>query len=89
MTAVTFVGGNGAMLAGIIITLAYSVTGEPAAAEQFRVASYNVSLYRQQSGQLVEDLQAGSSQARDIARVIQRVRPDILLLNEFDFDEQG
>ena len=75
MTAVTFVGGNGAMLAGIIITLAYSVTGEPAAAEQFRVASYNVSLYRQQSGQLVKDLQAGSSQARDIARVIQRVRP--------------
>jgi len=77
------------MLAAIIMTLVYSVTGEPAAAEQFRVASYNVSLYRQQSGQLVEDLQAGSSQARDVARVIQRVRPDILLLNEFDFDEQG
>jgi len=77
------------MLAGIIMTLICSVTGESAAATQFRVASYNVSLYRQQSGQLVEDLKAGSPQARDLAQVIQRVRPDILLLNEFDFDEQG
>ena len=46
------------MLAGIIMTLICSVTGESAAATQFRVASYNVSLYRQQSGQLVEDLKA-------------------------------
>ena len=52
------------MLAGIILTLAYSATGEPAAAEQFRVTSYNVSLYRQQSGQLVEDLQAAQINSR-------------------------
>jgi endonuclease/exonuclease/phosphatase family metal-dependent hydrolase len=60
---------------------------EPAA---IRVATYNTSLYREQSGKLVRDLETGESkQARQIAEVIQRVRPDVLLVNEFDFDSAG
>jgi hypothetical protein len=51
------------------------------------VATYNVSFYRERHGQLLDDLSRGSEQARSIAAVIQRVRPDILLLNEIDFAE--
>jgi endonuclease/exonuclease/phosphatase family metal-dependent hydrolase len=55
-----------------------------------RVATYNTSLYRDEPGQLVRDLEPGDNeQARRIAEVIQRVRPDVLLLNEFDYDPAG
>jgi endonuclease/exonuclease/phosphatase family metal-dependent hydrolase len=55
-----------------------------------RVATYNASLYRDQSGQLVRDLETGDNeQARKIAEVIQRVRPHVLLMNEFDYDPAG
>lgn len=54
-----------------------------------RLASYNVSLYTDRAGGLVEDLQAGSEQAARIAAVLQTVRPDIVLVNEFDFDADG
>ena len=55
-----------------------------------RVATYNTSLFRDEAGQLVRDFAAGDNeQARRIAEVIQRVRPDILLVNEFDYDAAG
>jgi endonuclease/exonuclease/phosphatase family metal-dependent hydrolase len=55
-----------------------------------RIATYNTSLYRRETGQLVRDLEAGDNdQARSIAEVVQRVRPDVLLLNEFDYDPAG
>lgn len=55
-----------------------------------RVATYNVSLYRDAAGQLLQDLETGTNeQARRIAEVIQRVRPDVLLVNEFDYDAAG
>jgi hypothetical protein len=55
-----------------------------------RVGTYNVSLFRDEAGQLVRDLATGDNdQARRIAEVIQRARPDILLVNEFDFDAAG
>ncbi len=52
-----------------------------------RIATYNASLNRSQPGQLVADLSTpGNAQARVIAEVIQRVAPDVLLINEFDYD---
>lgn len=58
--------------------------------DAIRIATYNTSLFRDQDGQLIRDLESGDNeQARKIAEVIQRVRPDVLLLNEFDFDEHG
>ncbi len=52
-----------------------------------RVATFNASLHRFNAGDLARDLAAASdSQAMMVAEVIQRVRPDIILLNEFDFD---
>ncbi|GAA1604222.1 endonuclease/exonuclease/phosphatase family protein [Kribbella sancticallisti] len=51
-----------------------------------RVATYNASLNRNAAGQLVTDLSTGTNaQARAVAEVIQRTRPDVLLINEFDY----
>jgi Endonuclease/Exonuclease/phosphatase family len=70
-----------------------AVVSGPIAAGQdgsFRVATYNTSLNRDEPGRLVTDLEGGENdQARKIAEVIQRVRPDVILLNEFDYDEAG
>jgi endonuclease/exonuclease/phosphatase family metal-dependent hydrolase len=54
-----------------------------------RVASYNASLNDDAAGGLVARLAAGDERARRIAAVIQAVRPDLLLLNEFDHDDEG
>ncbi len=54
-----------------------------------RVASYNTSLYDENAGGLIARLQLGNAQARKIAAVLQRLRPDIVLLNEFDYDASG
>jgi hypothetical protein len=54
--------------------------------EPVRFATYNASLNRAAAGQLVADLSTGSNaQARAVAEVIQRTRPDVLLINEFDY----
>src|SRR5690606_26388018 len=91
-----------ATLAGLLATVALSgcvrvnVHGDPEAwAERMadssnsiplRVATYNTSLYDDAEGGLVRQLQAGDDDARRIAAVLQRVRPDVVLLNEFDYD---
>jgi hypothetical protein len=54
-----------------------------------RVATYNGSLYDDEDGGLVARLEAGDESARKIAAVIQHQRPDLLLLNEFDYDAEG
>lgn len=54
-----------------------------------RFATYNTSLYSEQAGGVIARLEAGDARARQIAAVIQHVRPDVLLLNEFDFDPAG
>jgi len=62
----------------------------PPAERKARFATFNVSLYRQSEGELREELAVGQSQQpAKIAEIIQRLRPDVLLLNEFDFDEMG
>lgn len=57
--------------------------------EVVRFATFNVSMNRDQEGQLAADLAGEDPQARAVAEVIQRVAPDVLLLNEFDFDPDG
>jgi uncharacterized protein YdaT len=52
-----------------------------------RIATFNASLYRNASNQLITDLKGGDDQqAKKIAEIVQRTRPDILLVNEFDYD---
>ncbi len=59
-------------------------------ADPIRFATYNASLNRSSAGQLVSDLSdANNSQAKRVAEIIQRVNPDVLLINEFDFVEDN
>ncbi|MFN5469883.1 MAG: endonuclease/exonuclease/phosphatase family protein [Pirellulaceae bacterium] len=53
-----------------------------------RVMTYNTSLHGKRAGDLLEELERGSSRARQIAEVVQAVDADIVLLNEFDYDPQ-
>lgn len=61
--------------------------GATAAPTQLRLATYNTSLYSDDEGGLIRELQGDSAHARKIAAVLQQTRPDLVLLNEFDFDE--
>lgn len=64
--------------------------GGAAPPAQVRFATFNASLNRATFGQLFTDLSApgsaGAAQAKHIAEIIQRNAPDILLVNEFDWD---
>ncbi|MDQ1109378.1 hypothetical protein QE424_002537 [Stenotrophomonas rhizophila] len=52
-----------------------------------RIATYNTSLYSDETGGLIAELEGDSAHARKIAAVLQQVRPDLVLLNEFDYDD--
>lgn len=53
-----------------------------------RVATYNASMNRAGPGELVADLRSGTDpQIRQVADIIGRNSPDVLLLNEFDYSE--
>jgi len=55
-----------------------------------RFATFNASLNRFNAGDLVAELSApGSAQPATIAEIIQRNRPDVVLINEFDYDVGG
>ena len=52
-----------------------------------RIATFNVAMGLEAPGDLAAALSGGSDQRlRQVAEILQRVRPDIVLLNEFDYD---
>jgi Endonuclease/Exonuclease/phosphatase family len=71
--------------------------------EDVRFATFNASLNRTLAGELIDNLSVpydGTDpttsvvarrrwQAANVAEVIQRIRPDVLLINEFDYDAGG
>jgi Endonuclease/Exonuclease/phosphatase family len=55
-----------------------------------RVATWNASLNRSQAGELARDLTSGTdAQVLAFAAIVKRINPDILVVNEFDYDEAG
>jgi 3-phytase/alkaline phosphatase D len=85
-----------AAVLGFIFALLFAMSpGSPGAEARsedgpVRFATFNASLNRNALGQLVQELsQPGSAQPNTIAEIIQRTRPHVLLINEFDFDEKG
>ncbi|HBN54020.1 MAG TPA: endonuclease [Stenotrophomonas sp.] len=74
------------MLCAACTSTAPAAPDTPAAA-QLRLATYNTSLYSDDAGGLIAELEGDSAHARKIAAVLQQVRPDLVLLNEFDFDD--
>lgn len=75
----------------ILVLLSAAVpAGAQARPDPVRFATFNASLNRSFAGQLVGDLSTpANAQARAVAEIIQRTRPDILLINEFDYVESG
>ncbi len=58
--------------------------------ETIKFATFNASLNRNSAGQLIADLLTpNNTQAQTVAEIIQRTDPDVLLINEFDFDPEG
>ncbi|MEA5462615.1 phytase [Leptothoe sp. PORK10 BA2] len=55
-----------------------------------RFATFNASLNRSNLGELIADLSTpDNAQAQSVATIIQQVNPDVLLINEFDYDASG
>ncbi len=80
----------GALLAtGVCLAIAPSARGQ-VAETSVRIATFNVALNRDQAGRLREELSEGkSAQAAKVARIVQTVRPHILLINELDYEDGG
>ncbi len=59
----------------------------PGQSYDLRAATFNASLNRSAPGELVADLASGTHpQIENVAEIIQRVDPGVLLINEFDYD---
>lgn len=55
-----------------------------------RFATFNIALNRGEPGALLRELRGGGSAAgKQLAAIVQRVAPDVLLLNELDRDDAG
>lgn len=78
-------------LLAFCITLAACTTSrEPVTPQIVRFATFNTSLYRDQAAELIQDLSSPeNAQAQHVAEIIQQIRPDILALQEFDYDPEG
>ncbi|MEU6147201.1 endonuclease/exonuclease/phosphatase family protein [Streptomyces sp. NPDC047081] len=77
----------GAALAG---TAALPAAAAERHGRTVRFATFNASLNRSTQGALITDLSTpDNQQAKNVAETIQRVDPDVLLINEFDYDDQG
>jgi Endonuclease/Exonuclease/phosphatase family len=79
--------------ASLLAVVAVALAAAPTAVAEnpdVRFATFNASLNRNFAGQLVSDLATpNNAQAATVAEIIQRTRPDVLLINEFDFVADG
>src|SRR5262245_54729234 len=70
-----------------LLIASFFAASAAAAPMQIRVATFNASLNRITLGQLASDLAVTTNnQAKRVAEIIQRAAPDIILVNEFDYD---
>lgn len=75
------------MLRTIVLIIGLLLISPGAPAETLRVATFNIAMGLEDAGLMGHALEAGDdSRLIQIAEILQRTRPDIVLLNEFDFD---
>lgn len=80
------------MLRSVFLLMAFACLAAAAAADQparngLRIATFNVAMGLANPGELSAALASGSdARLLQLAEILQRVRPDIVLLNEFDYD---
>jgi hypothetical protein len=78
-------------VAAVLVFAPAAATAPNEKSKEVRFATFNASLNRSAAGLLVEHLSHPEvndvfrSQARNVAEVIQRAHPDVVLINEFDF----
>jgi len=73
-----------------LAAIALLPSGAQAEVDPVRFSTFNASLNRNAEGQLITDLSTpNNQQARNVAEIIQRTRPEVLLINEFDYDAKG
>lgn len=78
------------LLITFLCSLAMSLPGpaDDETGRNVRFATYNIAMGLESEGELYQRLHSGQDQAlKKVAAVIQQVRPDVLLLNEFDWYE--
>ncbi len=86
-----------ALLLSLVSTLAAGpAPADPAPPEAgaIRIAAFNAALNRRNPGELAQDLRLGDAaktagQIDAVVEIIQRVRPDVILINELDWDERA
>jgi Endonuclease/Exonuclease/phosphatase family len=84
---------------GVILAVGVGTLHAPARAagddhrkdrESVRFATFNASLHRNSAGAFKAAVSTTTDpQIKAVAEIIQRAAPDVLLVNEFDFDESG
>jgi hypothetical protein len=78
------------MFSALALGIGVSLPSRAIAADPVRVATFNLALYGSRADDVWRRLESGNdSQAMHLAEIIQRVRPDVLVLNEIDFDPEG
>jgi hypothetical protein len=80
-----------ALACAVLACLTSPSLAAPAPADGgLRVATFNLALYGRSAGEILARLNTGTDpQAQTLAEIIQRARPDVLVLNEFDYDAEG
>lgn len=79
-----------ALVAAPLVVLPATAGSAAPKDREVRFSTFNASLNRNAAGALVRDLSTpGNVQAANVAETIQRVRPDVLLVNEFDYDPRA
>ena len=74
----------------IALLLVAVTTASSAESRSIRFATFNVSLHFGHRGELASKLDGGRwLPAQKVAAIIQKTAPDVLLLNEFDYDDSG
>ncbi len=78
------------MLRRLAASAALCLLAACADAQTIRIATFNVSLNRDAPSLLARELEGEpSAQARAVVEILREVRPDILIVNELDFDADG
>ena len=72
------------------LSVFYPAAAQSESGQPIRIATFNIAMGLKTQGDLFARLQSGEDNTlQKVAAVIQQVRPDVLLLNEFDWSEQN
>jgi len=75
-------------MVSLLLSIQLGCATLPSPPKHVRVATFNLALNADSAGALIARLAGRDPQALKLAAIIQRVRPDVILLNELDFDSE-